>query len=194
MAGAKKLATSKTIFFVVMGIVIAVMVIIPLATPKNSVSGGVTYSGSVVSCTVNERTYDKCMWVYLSHGETEITNVPWASKTTAGVAEYIRDYLPEAKVNEQVSAWIDLTDWLNNKIYDNTPEAFRDLNKYAKKDGNIAILIAWDHEISNSYWPGWKWIDVNYDYYYDTEGRQMKKYASSNAGFYYNPRTNEVDY
>lgn len=164
---------------------------------KSEVTGNVTYQGGTYSCTVSTTglTYQRCMYAYLSKGETMLTGVPWASKTITGAAGYIRDYVPGANVNPQVSAWIDLTDWLNNKIYDATPGAFKNLNWYAKKDGTTTILIGWNYKVSDSAWgQGWKWVDVYYDYYYENNNRQFIKYASSTTGFYYNSKTNKISH
>lgn len=163
----------------------------------NSGTGAVTYSGGDRSCTVSDygKTYSGCMWVKLSKGETRITGVPWAAKTITGVAGYIRDYVPGANVNAQVNAWIDLTDWLNNKIYDATPAAFKDLGKYAKTDGTTTILVGWTYKVSDSAWGGgWKWVDVYYDYYYETNAKKMVKYSSSTAGFYVDTKNNKISH
>jgi hypothetical protein len=174
--------------------VIFLLAIVAIISPVE-VTGKVTYEGGTYSCTVNGKTYDKCMWVYLTSGDSMITNVPWAAKTVTGVAGYIRDYVPGANVNPQANAWIDLTDWINNKIYDSTPKAFKDLNSCCtKSDGSATILVAWKYKISDSYYPGWKWIDVNYDYYYEGDSKQMYNYESSSTGFYYRPETGEIDH
>ncbi|MBI4453038.1 hypothetical protein HY636_00165 [Candidatus Woesearchaeota archaeon] len=182
------------------GVIFIITIVLLVATDNMNnlgITGKVTYTGGTYSCTTSStgKTYQKCMYATLSKGETIMTGVPWASKTITGAAGFIRDNVPGANVNQQVNAWIDLTDWLNNKIYDNTPDAFKNLNWYAKKDGTTKILIGWNYKISDSAWGnGWKWIDVYYDYYYENDGREFKKYSSSSSGFYYNSKTNEISH
>jgi hypothetical protein len=177
-------------------VAIAVFLVGGLAVMGNTgPTGAVTYSGGDRSCTINSRTYERCMTVTMSQGETAITSIPWAAKTATGAAKFVKDNVPGADTNKQASAWIDLSDWLNNKIYDATPEALRDLSQYYNWNrGRTQIMVAWNYRVSDSWWGGdWKWVDVYYDFYYESNSGYTK-YASSNTGFYYNTATGEISY
>ncbi len=160
----------------------------------DTATAGVTYNGGY-SCTANGATYQSCVWIRLSAGETAITHVPWMAKTFTGLTDQIAQRSSGA--TPQIRAWTQLTNWLNEKIYDSTPKALRNLALYSKKKspntGKTVILVGTNiKNMKDSWWPGWKWVELQYDFYWEDDNRQMRKYASDSQGFYYHPGTGEI--
>ncbi len=181
-------------FITIAIMLVGVFSIVMFLSDSSSITGGVNYRGGQ-SCTISGKTYPSCVSVDLSPGEVAITHVPWMAKTFTGLADKIAKRSSGA--TPQIRAWTGLTNWINEKIYESTPELLRNLGRYIRtqdpQKGWVILQIGTNiKSIKDSWWPGWQWIELDYDFYYQQNNKRFKKYGSITKGFYYKPSTGEV--